>query len=134
MIGYTYYYNTINTIQSFNYKNMNDVYGANSKCEMRSKNMNLSLCISRVMNHITKDVIKDVINDIGLGEISHIDIINKNNNHDGYNVVFIHFKQWFDNENSSKAMERLSSGKDIKVIYDFPWFWKLTPNKSKYHF
>jgi len=113
------------TIQHFNYKNMRD---------MRPKNSNLSLCISRVMNHISKDVIKDVLNDIGLGEISHIDIIHKNNNGDVYKVAFIHFNQWFDNENSSKAIERLSSGKDIKVIYDFPWFWKLTPNKSKYSY
>lgn len=100
----------------------------------QTKNMNLSLCISRVMNHISKDNIHNVLNDIGLGEISHIDIIHKNNNGDVYKVVFIHFNQWFDNENSSKAIERLSSGKDIKVIYDFPWFWKITPNKSKYNF
>ena len=103
-------------------------------CETQTKNSNLSLCISRVMNHITKENIKHVLNDIGLGEISHIDIINKNNNGDVYKVVFIHFNRWFDNENSSKAIERLSSGKDIKVIYDFPWFWKLTPNKSKYNY
>ena len=104
------------------------------KSKIVSNNNNLSLCVSRVMNHVTKENIKHVLNDIGLGEISHIDIINKNNNGDVYKVAFIHFKQWFDNENSSKAIERLSSGKDIKVIYDFPWFWKLTLNKSKYNY
>jgi len=99
-----------------------------------TKNVNISLCISRVMNDVTKDVIQNVINDIRLGEISHIDMINKNYNGDVYKVVFIHFKHWFENENSTKAIERLLSGKDIKVIYDFPWFWKITPNKSKYNF
>jgi hypothetical protein len=93
--------------------------------------VNLSLCISRVMNNVTKENIYNVLDDIRLGEISHIDIINKNNNGDIYKIAFIHFKEWFDTENSNKAIERLTCGKDIKIIYDFPWFWKITPNRSK---
>jgi hypothetical protein len=93
--------------------------------------INLSLCISRLMNNVTKENIYNVLDDIRLGEISHIDIINKNNNGDIYKIAFIHFKEWFDTENSNKAIERLTCGKDIKIIYDFPWFWKITPNRSK---
>ena len=102
-----------------------------SKPEMGKINNNLSLCISRVMNHITKEDIYNVLNYICLGEISHIDIINKNNNGDIYKIAFIHFKKWFNTENSNKALERLNNGKDIKIIYEFPWFWKITLNKSK---
>jgi hypothetical protein len=98
-----------------------------------NNDINLSLCISRVMNHITKENIYSVVNDVSLGEISHIDIINKNNNGDIYKIAFIHFKRWFNNENSNKALERLNNGKDIKIIYEFPWFWKITPNKSKFN-
>jgi len=105
-----------------------------SKTEIGSFNTNLSLCISRVMNHITKEDIYNVLNYICLGEISHIDIINKNNNGDIYKIAFIHFKKWFHTENSNRALERLNNGKDIKIIYEFPWFWKITLNKSKYNY
>jgi len=55
------------------------------------------------------------------------DNINKKNDKDNnFNRVFIHFRQWNDSENAQTARELLLSGKEIKIIYDDPWFWKIS--------
>ena len=43
-----------------------------------------------------------------------------------FNRVFVHFKRWNNSENSNTARERLLNGKEIKIIYDEPWFWKIS--------
>jgi hypothetical protein len=43
-----------------------------------------------------------------------------------YNRVFIHIKKWHDTANAQTAQERLVAGKDIKIVYDDPWFWKVS--------
>ena len=86
-----------------------------------------SLCIPRVFSNINKNQIYKVINELELGEIDRIDIVNKNpEKGEKYNLVFIHIKKWFTNENALIAQERLTNGKEIKIIYDDPWFWKVS--------
>ena len=43
-----------------------------------------------------------------------------------FNRVFVHFRCWNDTENANIARERLLNGKEIKIIYDDPWFWKIS--------
>jgi len=45
--------------------------------------------------------------------------------------AFIHFNKWFEHGNGLIARERLLNGKDIKVIYDDPWFWKITAARNQ---
>ena len=45
--------------------------------------------------------------------------------------AFIHFNKWFEHGNGLIARERLLNGKDIKVIYDEPWFWKITAARNQ---
>ena len=40
------------------------------------------------------------------------------------------FLDWFENENAKNARERLMNGKDIKIIYDEPWFWKISASRN----
>jgi len=44
--------------------------------------------------------------------------------------VFIHFKKWNSSETAQRAKERVLSGKEIKIVYDDPWFWKLSLNRA----
>jgi hypothetical protein len=68
-----------------------------------------------------------VFNELGMGEIQRIDIISKNTEKgEKFNRVFIHFKRWFSNPNADMARERLLNGKEIKIMYDEPWFWKVS--------
>ncbi len=86
-----------------------------------------SLCIPRVYTNISEGRIRKIFNDLNLGVIERIDIVNKTTEKgERFNRVFIHMERWFQNGNASVARERLLNGKDIKVIYDDPWFWKVS--------
>ena len=91
-----------------------------------------SLCIPRVFTEINKEQIFQTIQNVNLGVISRIDmILKKNIKGETYQRVFIHFHKWNNTHVAIKARERLLSGKDIKIIYDEPWFWKISINRSK---
>ena len=91
-----------------------------------------SMCIPRVFKNVTRDRIGAVFRDLDLGIIDRIDMVSRENEKgDKFQRVFVHFKKWFRNENADRARAMLIQGKEIKVIYDDPWFWKISANKSK---
>jgi hypothetical protein len=62
-----------------------------------------------------------------MGEIQRIDVVSKTTEKgEKFNRVFVHFKRWFANQNADMARERLLNGKEIKIVYDDPWFWKVS--------
>lgn len=86
-----------------------------------------SLCIPRVYANITERRIREIFGELFLGEISRIDMIRKKSDKgENFNRVFIHFTTWFGSENADYARKRLLSGNEIKVVYDNPWFWKIS--------
>jgi hypothetical protein len=94
-----------------------------------------SLCIPRVFPNINEKRIRGIFDDLNMGEIQRIDIVSKmTDKGEKFNRVFVHFKRWFSNANADTARERLINGKEIKIIYDDPWFWKVSayrePNKA----
>ena len=89
-----------------------------------------SLCIPRVFNNITESRIRHVFDDIGLGKISRIDIKErKSEKGETFKRVYVHFDKWFWNEDAQAARKKLVSGKEIKIVYDNPWFWKVSASK-----
>ena len=89
-----------------------------------------SLCIPRVFNNVTEERIRRVFDEIGLGKISGIDIKErKNEKGESFKRVFVHFEKWFWNEDAQSARRKLISGKEIKIVYDNPWFWKVSASK-----
>jgi len=90
-----------------------------------------SMCIPRVFKNITEERIRRVLEQLNLGDIERVDMVQKRN--DGGNEfqrVFIHFKRWYKNADADKARERLLTGNEIKIVYDDPWFWKISANRS----
>jgi hypothetical protein len=86
-----------------------------------------SLCIPRVFLNIDENRIRHIFNELDMGVIQRIDIVNKTTEKgEKFNRVFLHFARWFDTENAVIARERLLEGKEIKIIYDDPWFWKVS--------
>jgi hypothetical protein len=66
-----------------------------------------------------------------MGTIERIDIVSKKNDKENkFNRVFIHYREWNESENAIIARERLLEGKEIKIIYDEPWFWKISAYKE----
>ena len=93
-----------------------------------------SLCIPRVFQNITKERVSFVLKALNLGEIDHIDMIPRTSESgDKFQRVFIHFKKWGASPEAIRARERVLSGKEIKIIYDEPWFWKVSANRSVSH-
>lgn len=85
------------------------------------------LCIPRVYANIKEPRIRKIFEDLHIGTLDHIDIVYKpNEKKDKFNRVYIHLKCWNNTENAHLARERLLNGKEIKVIYDDPWFWKVS--------
>ena len=87
-----------------------------------------SLCIPRVFTNIDETRIRRIFDELNMGIIDRVDIIYKTTvKGEKFNRVYIHFKRWFiNNANADIARERLLNGKDIKIIYDDPWFWKVS--------
>ena len=92
-----------------------------------------SLCIPQMllnMNEINIDeqYVIDIFNKLNIGEIHKVNIMNKTNGKGGEKTkrVFVHFKRWFNNDTANQARDRVLNGKEIKIIYGGPWFWKVS--------
>jgi len=92
-----------------------------------------SLCIPRVFSNINEARIRRILAELNLGDIARVDVVsNKSPDKDkSFNRVFIHFNKWNTNDNANTARERLINGKDIKIIYDDPWFWKVSAYREQ---
>lgn len=89
-----------------------------------------SLCIPRVFNNITEVRIRQVFYELGLGKISRV-VVKEHKNEIGHSFkrVYIHFDKWFWNKDAQSVRRKLVSGKEIKIVYDNPWFWKVSACK-----
>ena len=95
---------------------------------------NMTLCIPRVFSNIGEKRIRSVFYALKIGHIGRIDIVSKiSERGEKFNRVFIHFERWFDTANAHSAIKLLSEGNDIKVIYDDPWFWKVSTYRKPAH-
>ena len=97
-----------------------------------------SLCIPRVFSNIGEARIRRIFDELNMGEIERVDIISKTTEKgEKFNRVFVHFKRWSTDGNAEQARQRLLNGQDIKIIYDDPWFWKISayrpPTVSQSH-
>ena len=87
-----------------------------------------SLCIPRTHANIRKERIFAVFRSLGLGFIGRIDIVEKVDEKTGtpFIRVFIHFTKWFQNAQTRHFLEHLETQKSANIVYDEPWFWKVT--------
>lgn len=86
-----------------------------------------SLCIPRTHANIRKERIFAVIRSLGLGWIGRIDVVEKMDEKEiPFIRVFIHFTKWFQNAQTRQFLEHLETQKSANIVYDEPWFWKVT--------
>jgi hypothetical protein len=87
-----------------------------------------SLCIPRTHANIRKERFFAVFRSLGLGFIGRIDIVEKVDEKTGapFIRVFIHFTKWFQNAQTRQFLEHLETQKSANIVYDEPWFWKVT--------
>jgi hypothetical protein len=90
-----------------------------------------TLCIPRTDVNISEPFVRNLFNKLNIGSIGRIDLVKKQNEKGcQYMRIFIHMNKWYNTENSLIAKERLLNGKDIKIIYEDPWFWKISVYKA----
>lgn len=89
-----------------------------------------SICIPRVFDNIGQDRIQEVFNKLNIFIIDRIDVVQKQNEKgEKFKRVFVHIREWLQHSDAQKAKERLLAGKELKIVYDDPWFWKVSINK-----
>ena len=89
-----------------------------------------SVCIPRVFNNITETRVRQVFDELGLGKISRIDVKERTSEKgESFKRVYVHFEKWFWNDDAQAVRRKLISGKEIKIVYDNPWFWKVSASK-----
>ena len=90
-----------------------------------------SLCIPRVFSNIPRDRIFRIVDDLGLGRIHGIDMVPKvSEKGEKYNRIFIHFTAWSTSKDAEKARQIALSGGEFKILYDDPYFWKVSASTS----
>jgi hypothetical protein len=89
------------------------------------------ICIPRVLYEITEKEIKNVFTKLNLGTIQKIDIVVRyTEKGDKYKRVFVHIRNWYlENTLVANIKKKLLEGKEIKVVYAYPWFWKISAYK-----
>ena len=92
--------------------------------------LNPSLCIPRILENVSRNYIRNIFDKMDLGPINRIDVIErKTEKGENFKRAFIHFHKWNTNDSTVAIQERLISGKDIKIVHNSPWYWKVSINK-----
>jgi hypothetical protein len=96
---------------------------------MNNADKNMSICIPRAFENISEARVRNVFEKLGIFTIDRVDVVlRKNEKGDSYKRFFVHIKDWVQTSEAQKAKERLLAGKELKIVYDDPWFWKVGLN------
>jgi hypothetical protein len=99
---------------------------------MSSSIANISLYIPHVFANIGKNMIADTFEDLRIGNVKRVDLINKRGSTGDFNAVYIHFNHWYDNISARNFQERvLDPNMEARIVYDEPWHWIVLENKTK---
>lgn len=85
-----------------------------------------SLFIPRVFQNISEAIIRKTIDKLNLGVIESVEITNKKTDKGKYKSAVIHLRWHRYNKDSQHQRECLLAGKEMNIIYDNPWFWKIS--------
>ena len=89
----------------------------------------MSLCIPRAFENISEARVRTVFEKLNIFTIDRVDVVlRKNEKGESYKRFFVHIKEWAQTSDAQKAKERLIAGKELKIVYDDPWFWKVGLN------
>ena len=89
-----------------------------------------SICIPRVFSNIKWQLVKSTIEQLGLGRVDRVDMVQKSNEKgEKFQRVFIHMKFWDRAEQAQMVRQKLLSGDNIKVVYNDPWYWQLSMSR-----
>jgi hypothetical protein len=93
----------------------------------RDNSKGISICIPRVFNNIGWRRIKRIFIDLHWGFVDRVDVIPLGN----FKRAFVHFApgKW-NMRDHAEVLTLLLAGEEVKIVYDEPWFWKLSISRS----
>jgi len=90
-----------------------------------------SVFIPRVFPNISKSRIIALFEGLDIAVVDHIDFHPKQNSKgEKYNSVYVHFKYWLPTDASRIWENNLRTNKEVKLVYDDPWYWTVLENIS----
>lgn len=96
---------------------------------MQHNPTNLSICIPRVSKELPRQYIFKVISSLKIGFIDKIFEYPLKNDTTSKRVI-IKFKSWVENDTANVITRRFADNKDIKIVYNEPWYWIAYQNKG----
>ena len=84
-----------------------------------------TLCLPKIDSNTKKEDIYNIFHKYKFGLIKQIDLITISHS----KRAFIHYENWDTSEKNKKIKSYLDDGLDIKIIYNFPWFWKCSKSR-----
>ena len=89
-----------------------------------------SIYIPYVHYTITEADFKNVFNQLNLGKVSRVDLVNKNNN---TLMAFVHFEEWYNTDVAKNLLNTINDPtQTATILYNDPYYWTLLPNKSTF--
>lgn len=91
-----------------------------------------SICIPRTHHSVSWKIVKDAFEELfGGGCIEKVDVVKRTHQGGQKSVkVFVHFNAWPNTEYAQNIRQKIVNGKTIKVVYNFPWYWKCVMSHS----
>ena len=92
-----------------------------------------TICIPYVFENIGDKRIEGIFKDLDIGKVDRIDLVPTQNhapNGSKVNRVFVHIN-WKIDEDTNKIRTKLLCGKEVKVLYDGKYFWKISASRAK---
>ena len=92
-----------------------------------------SICIPRTYLNITEVQVKKTFNQVFGSEcVERVDmIIREGSDKKEFKRVFVHFSKWPETDQAQRVRRKLIEGKDIKLVYSEPWFWKCRASMTE---
>ena len=89
-----------------------------------------SICIPRAFPNISEARVRAIFRELGWGTIERIDCVERTNQKgEDYLRYFIHFSEW--HSDFHNVRDAFLAEQEVKVVYDEPWYWRLSLNKGK---
>ena len=86
-----------------------------------------SICIPWVFPNTSDQKIRKVFENLQCGVVESVHQLEKDN----HNIVFVNFNEWFEDEHSLSMRQSLENGQVLQVVYDDPWFWKISKCRER---
>ena len=89
--------------------------------------VNNSICIPRIDANIPKSCIINAFESLNIGKLEGVfEIPFKDSNK--YKRIIVKIS-WNDSDMSKHILSRFQEGKNVKIVYEAPWFWICVPNR-----